>query len=276
MSEPSTLTIVFRGLMIFHEDKKNNLMEIGLLQRPGHIPRILTITNGVLAGVFDLRDGPALGERKWRIDVNNPVTQGISTYTNGSPELKRLTHDDDKDFRWIMDFEGSDFYDRELTDMKTQELMPVLQVPVGEFYTRLKAPSLLRREDGGAFSPFGAVAAVTGCDIQINGGGAELNVVDGSNIFTFKKPDEPLQNTIYEITNTPPDVPETLGAAPHPGGHHPGPNHDDHFQNYYALFDTNKMPSPIFGFRPPDGSPNPDPALCGKGRVGKRTEPLAE
>lgn len=282
MSETSTLTIVFRGLMIFHEDRKNNLMEIGFLRTPGHIPRILTITNGVLAGVFDLRNRPELGDltqRKWRIDVTGPAPLGISLYTDGSKDMHRLTHQDDRDYRWIMDFEGRDFYNKELTDLKAQELMPVLQVPVGQFYTRLKAPSLLRREDDGPLNPFGAVAAVTGCDIQINEGGAKLSVVGGPTLFTFKRPGESIGNTIFEINNAPPDVPEALnGEAPHDehGGLHHGPDHDDHFQNYYALFDEDKIPSPRFGFLAPDPSPNPDPALCGKGRVGTREDPLAE
>src|SRR5688572_462684 len=98
---PQTLTIAFQGLMIFHEDKKNNLMEIGILREASHVPRILTIANGVLADVEDLR--PRLGnpaQRRWRVNVTNPVSQGISIYTNGSEQFDRQTHPDDRDFRY--------------------------------------------------------------------------------------------------------------------------------------------------------------------------------
>lgn len=278
MSE--TLTIVFRGLMIFHEDKTNNLMEIGILREPGHVPRIITIKNGVHADVYDLRERPELDDessRSWRIEVTNPAQKGISTYTDGQM-FDRKTHPNDRDFRWIMDFEGSDFYDKDLTaQVDARKLMPVLQVPVGQFYTRLKSPSLNRSEDGGELREFGAIAGVTGCDIVLEGGTAELSAVGGGSIFQFKSEGESLENTIFEITNTPPDVPAVFGTGSGHGGHggHTGASpHQDHFQFYYGLFLPGRIPSPIFGFRPLDGSPAPNPALCGKGRLGRRTEGL--
>ena len=281
MSEVSTLTIVFRGLMIFHKDEENDRMEIGILRVHGHIPRVLTIKNGVLAAVrvFEEED---LKQPFWELEVTNPVGLGVSTYTNGSVKFERKTHKDDRDFRWIMDLEARDFYNRDLTkEMNTNKLMPVLHVPHGEFYTRLKSPLLLRKEGPGEFEPFGCVAAVTGCDIPFDGGGAELKVAGGSTLFTFKN--EP--NTIYEITNTPPDVvppPEQDGR--HVGGPHteatPATQRKtegkdsppDHFQHYYDLFPV--IPSPRFEFQPANPTPGPDPALCGKGMLGKRTNPL--
>lgn len=270
---PETLTIVFSGLMILHEDKANQMMEIGILQEETHIPRILTIRNGVLADISDLRLKPQLGDtqhRAWRLEVTNPVQQGISLYTDGN-KFERQTHEDDKDFRWIMDFESDEFYNKDLTgQMLTKKLMPVLQIPNGEFYTRLKSPSLARSKDAGAVAPFGAVAAFTGCDIQVEGGSVKLKVADtDDDLFTFKTEESSLANTIFEITNTPPDVLPVLGHV------HGGHQHSDHFQFYYDLFSPQNMPSPKFGFEAlADDSPAPDPRLCGKGIVGKRTDPL--
>jgi len=277
---PDALTIVFSGLMIFHEDKTNNLMEIGIVREPTHVPRILTITNGVLANVFDLRSRPELGNetnRTWRLEVTNPTKAGISIYTNGSKAFNRETHEDDRDFRWGTDFEGADFYDKDLTDvMLTKKLMPVLQIPHGEFYTRLKSPPLKRREDNGPPKPFGSVAGVTGCDILIEGGSASLKVVaDDTDLFSFKTPADPLPaNTIFEITNTPPDV--LLTANPTHGHGTHGVVHRDHFQFYYdLLFEPQNTPSPRFEFESSsDQAPAPDPRLCGKGLVGVRGDPL--
>lgn len=276
---PDTFTIVFRGLMIFHEDERNQLMEIGMLREETHVPRILTIKNGVTAALQDLRSRPELSDpthRIWRLDVTKPAKEGIRIYTNGSGDLDRKTHGDDRDFRWIMDFEGKDFYDRDLTEqMISKKLMPILQIRQGEFYTRLKSPPLKRKEDDGAFKLFGAVAGVTGLDIPINGGSVTLTVAGSeTRIFSFVKEGESIPaNTIFEFANTPPEV----FLDPH-GGHgnggHGGQVHRDHFQFYYNLFPPNNLPSPKFTFEPLDLAPGPDPALCGKGRVGLRKPPL--
>lgn len=274
---PQTLTIVFRGLMIFHEDKKNNLMEIGILREPTHVPRILTIANGVLADVEDLR--PRLGDpahRRWQVNVTNPASKGVRIYTNGSANFNRQTHPDDRDFRFIMDFEADEFYDRDLTgEMLTANLIPVLQIPHGQFYTHLKSPNLNRSADGGEAEEFGPVASVTGCEISIEGGEVSLNVVETDDeVFSFTQKRRQLElpeNAFFEITNTPPDV---LLGDEHGHGHGGGANPNDHFQFYYDLFDPQNIPRPKFGFVRKDPSPAPNPLLCGKGQVGKRTDPL--
>jgi len=274
---PETLTIVFSGLMVFHHNNANNAMEIGILRQESHVPRILTITNGVLADVFDLRTRPELADpnnRSWRLEVTAPAASGISVYTNGST-FDRKTHNDDRDFRWGMDFEGPDFYDKDLsTVMLTNRLTPVLQIPSGEFYTRLKSEPLNRREDGGALKPFGAIAGVTGCDISIRGGSVTLKDQADSDIFRFKIDGAPVPpNTIFEIANTPPDVlldqNSTHGHVAHDD------LHSDHFQFYYNLFEPQNTPRPKFGFESAlDTAPGPDPRLCGKAQVGLRTDPL--
>lgn len=280
MSEQATLTIAFRGLMVFHEDPANQLMEIGFLRAEGHIPRVLTLTNGVLANVFDLRSRPELdtdAAREWQIEVSNPVKRGASAYTNGSIGFDRQTHPDDRDFRWIMDFEAGDFYNKDLTDaMEAQKLKPVLRVPYGQFYTRLKSPQLKRSQDTtNTASAFGAVAGVTACDIPITGGTAELKVAGptGATLFSFNT--ENLGNTIFEISNTPPDIPLTLASGS--GHEHMGHTNGamDHFQFYYDMFRPDRMPSPKFSFKALESeTPAPDPFLCGKTMVGRRTIPL--
>src|SRR5262249_23955180 len=109
-----TIQIVFRGLMVFN--RQPNGMEIGFvdsLYKPGgnghvhpepssavasdhhdepevedpfedtieeppvHVPRILTVKNGVLSAIFDLRNRSDLGTvRNWQLVVTNPVAPG--------------------------------------------------------------------------------------------------------------------------------------------------------------------------------------------------------
>lgn len=267
----STLTIVFRGLMVFHREPDH--VEIGVLPAPGHFPRINTIKNSVLATTFDLQDpnhpiDPA--HPVWRLDVDQPVV-GVSLRASDD-DFVRKTHQDETDLRWMSDLENKEFYDEDLTKLvNTNLLTPVVKIFNGDFYTRLKTPVLLRTKGNSAAEEFGSIAGVTGCDIQLEGVGARL-IEDGSDreIFDFKN--EP--NTIYEFANTPPDI-VPQGAHEHEHGGNGVPN--DHFQLYYRLF-FNQDSVEKFGFKQLDpgslGPPAPSPALCGLIEFGKRTTPL--
>lgn len=315
MLQTSTLTIVFRGLLIFRHHREAGRMEIGLLRAADHFPRILTIKNSVMFAV-DLIPPAFLDDAQspvWELVADDPARPGVDIYTGPSESFDRKTNEDERDFRWIMDLEGQDFYKRDLSEeVQTSKLMPLIHVPQGQFYTRLKSPFLLRQEGDGGLEDFGAVAAVVGCDIEVNGGGAELRIAGGPTVFTFRN--EP--NTIYEFTNTPPDVRSSVGTvAPHHHAGHDHAGHDhaghghgehapagawpsssdgptaggdpasapgsaefsepgSHFQHYYSLFP--RAFTPRFSFQMSDASPAPDPALCGSASLGTRQKPLGQ
>lgn len=278
MSDASTLTIVFRGLLVMHRNEESNSMEVGMLrEKEHHFPRILTYKNGVLDGIHLLGDSDL--DKPLRLEIDNPLGSGPTIYTNGSLTFDRLKHKDERDFRWIMDLEARDFYNKDLTnDMLTGILKPILSVPQGQFYTRLLSRVMKRAPSGGTAQEFGRVAAATGCDILLSGAQARLMKGD-DRVFTFKV--QP--NTTYEFSNTPPDFPVGHGQNPHAGDHHgdfgledhEGTGHPpiDHFQFYYKMFPDTFTPK--FEFSPgPDPDPAPDPFLCGASATGRRPGPL--
>jgi hypothetical protein len=290
-----TITIVFRGLMVLN--KQPNGMEVGFvdaLYKPGerhvhadgsngaahqeegddpfedtiedepvHVPRILTVKNGVLASILDLRTRPELGTvRNWQLVVTNPVQPNVTTaQTVGA--FNRLTHAADTDFRWITDLEQSPLHDRLLTaEINTRGLLLVLYVPSGNFYTRLKSPPLRLRKSGRDAGVYGCNASVIGCDINVAPGGTVKLVAGGTTgaeVFEFT----PDANTVFEISNGPPDVPiEEPVPLDAPG----------HFHMYYEkLFNP---PCDTFDFRMEDRAPAPDPTLCGVVFLGRRSDPL--
>lgn len=276
MQETSTITIVFRGLMVFRSNADTDSMEIGILRADNHIPRILTIKNSVLYSVDVIPTELLDSGKPWKLAAIDPDQPGVRTYTNENSTFDRKTHGDDKDFRWIMDLEGNEFYGRDLSaEMATKKLMPIISVPQGEFYTRLKSPWLHRWTAPEEPTEFGAVAAAIGCDIQLGGERVDL-YVGNERVFTF--PNEP--NTIYEISNTPPDVNSSVGST---AVHHHGAGHSgstlmsgpgSHFQHYYDLFPSGFEPK--YNLQTLTGSKAPDPALCGSVRLGVRVKRLGE
>lgn len=275
MSSAKPLTISFRGLMVFHfgsEGGKQQL-EVGVLPTEGHVFRVTTFRKGSAKGTPTPL--PAPRQRNWRLDA--PAGQGITRREKG--EFKRETHGFDEDFRWIMDLEGGEFYDDDLTEkLRTSGLKPVIRVPGGDLYTKLLAPDLLRSKGKGEFKDFGKIAAVTACDITFEG--EEVKLLDGSTeVFTFRKDPEV---EFYEIRNTPPaEDEEPPIEVPDGGGHtHHGTAEDDkdHFRFYYNIF-KDKEGVEKFQFKPkapPAGgpAPEPNPQLCGKTMLGKRTTTL--
>lgn len=238
-----------------------------------HIPRILTTKNGVLSSIFDLRNRPELGTvRNWSLEVTNPASTstgtGITFLLQEDPFNRTGTGSGEayeKDFRWITDMEAGDLHDRDLSlEINTRQFLFVLYVRHGLFYTQLKSPVLRRRRFNPAtVEQYGPTAAVVGCDITFNAGGGVRLMAGGPNgatVFNFDHDED----TVYEISNGPPDVPveEPIPLdAP------------SHFHMYYdKLFANPRMDR--FDLLTEDQAPAPDPTICGVVYLGRREDPI--
>jgi hypothetical protein len=217
------------------------------------------VKNGVLSAILDLRNRPELGTvRNWQIVVTDPLQPNV-TIAQTAGGFNRISHPSDRDFRWITDLEAPELHNRELTsEINTRNLLLVLYVRNGEFYTRLKSPSLRLRRNGADAGVYGCSASVVGCDINVAAGGTVKLVAGGrggAEVFEFS----PSADTVYEISNGPPDVPiEEPVPLDAPG----------HFHMYYEkLFNP---PYDMFDFRMEDRAPAPEPTLCGVVYLGRR------
>src|SRR2546425_4766265 len=144
-----SLTIVFRGLMVFHPGPAREYFEVGILPAPEHEFRVQVIENSP-EGVSSFF--VPLGELKhdlWSLEFANSNQQGVSFYQS-EPFDRKAGLGDKRDFRWVLDLKGSEFYGRELqTD--PDQLGVALHVRGGEFYTNKRTPSLMRKKGDGSF-----------------------------------------------------------------------------------------------------------------------------
>ena len=233
---------------------------------PVHIPRILTMRNGILASVLDLRNRDELDKiRNWEIKTGVADPQVKIFEEGGNFDRLASPAPNPRDFRWITDLEGRDLHNRKLSsELDTRQLLLVLYVRHGEFYTKMKSPPFrrVRVNPPPDDIDFGSTAAVTACDITIETG--EVNLVAGGAVSVFAFNESVEDGTIYEISNAPPDVPADAPTPPDEGGH---------FHMYYdKLF--NRKPSDQFDLTKDDQQPSPDPAQCGAGLLGQRDDPL--
>ncbi len=213
-----SLTIVFRGLMVFHPDPARQYFDVGILKAPEHEFRVQVLENspeGVSSFSVPIAQS---GSDAWSLAFPSP-TSGVSFYQNGSFDRKSGVGDE-MDFRWAIDLRGKEFYDRELqTD--SDQLGLLLRVRNGQFYTNKRTPPLMRKKGDGTFEYFGRAAQEVATDVSLEEGDLVLrSEKTGTEILRLKqKPD-----TTYEII---------IENAPVPQEHMTVTV--NHFQYYYRL-----------------------------------------
>ena len=217
-----SLTIVFRGLMVFHPDPEGQYFQVGILPAPEHEFRMEVLEKspeGVSSFSVPLGQFGNAKPDLWSLEFASSTKQGISLYQNGPFDRKRAVGDE-RDFRWVVDLEGREFYNHQLAT-NTNQLDFILQLTSGEFYTKNKTLPWMRKKADRTFQYFGSVADEVATDVSLEDGDMVLRSgKSGTEIFRLnQKPD-----TTYEI------VIENAFV----GEHHMAAS-VNHFHYYYGL-----------------------------------------
>lgn len=266
-----TVTLVLRGLMVFHPDPAREYFEAGVLPAPGHRFRVEVrekTDSGVSTFVVPLPPVTSLVNDSWSLEFTSPLKRGISFYQGGAFDRKAGIGDP-RDFRWALDIEGTEFYNEQVM-IKENQLGPIVRMTSGEFYTKGRSRPLLRRQGDGTFQYFGSVADEIAADFPVTRGDVVLrSAKSGKEILRLpRKP-----GTSYEII---------LENQPVTEGHMASMASDsDHFQYYYQVIakpktewfefkfvghgaaagDSNQFR--VIAANHVSSAPAPDPALCG-------------
>ena len=214
------VTVVFRGLQVFHPDPARQYLEAGILRAPKHRLRIEVLEKSS-AGVsrFTVPSESLRGAENdvWSFEFTSS-NRGVSFYQNGAFDRKAGIGDE-RDFRWAVDVEGKEFYNQELIT-KPNQLGPVLRVSSGEFYTKTRTRPLLRNKGNGTFEYFGSAAEEIAADLFIDAGDVVLRSANsGKEILRLKD----VPGTSYEIV-----VENEFLTDAHSRS-------AGHFENYYRL-----------------------------------------
>jgi hypothetical protein len=190
------VTVVFRGLQVFHPDPERQYFEAGILRAPQHKFHIEVLEKSS-AGVSSFTvPSESLGGAEndvWSFEFASS-NRGVRLYQNG-PFDRKAGIGDERDFRWTVDVEGKEFYNQQLTT-KQNQLGPILRVSSGEFYTKTRTRPLLRNKGNGTFEYFGSAADEIAADLFVDGGDVVLRSANsGKEILRLK--DKP--GTTYEI-----------------------------------------------------------------------------
>ena len=163
------VTVVFRGLMVFHPDPARQYFEAGILPASEHKFRIEVLEKSS-AGISSFTVPPealrGLENDVWSFEFTSSANRGVNFYQNGAFNRKAGIGDE-RDFRWAVDLEGKEFYNQQLTT-KQNQLGPVMRITSGEFYTKTRTLPLLRNRGNGKFEYFGRAADEIAADLFVD------------------------------------------------------------------------------------------------------------
>jgi hypothetical protein len=218
-SRGPSLTIIFRGLMAFRRDHEEQSFAVGILPAPEHEFTIQVLEKSPQGiSSYSIPMNVAKGDT-WFVEMP-AQRKGVSYYQNGVFDRQNGVGDI-RDFRWLIDLEGKEFYGHRLATNR-QHMAVEVKFSSGEFYTKTTTSPLQRRMGGNTFEYFGRVAQEIATDVFLEDGDFVLtSQATGKEILRLQeKPD-----TTYELV---------FENAPPPTHHVPmGANH---FQYYYGFF----------------------------------------
>ncbi|HEU4871060.1 MAG TPA: hypothetical protein VFT08_09450 [Pyrinomonadaceae bacterium] len=221
-SRGPSLTIIFRGLMTFRRDDEEQTLSVEILPAPEHeftiqvlekSPQGISTYSIPVSQVIASKNDTLLAEFATK-------RYGVSYYQNGVFDRTKDTGDS-RDFRWLIDLEGKEFYGHKLA-VDQRQIGVAVKFSNGEFYTKTTTRPLQRRMGSKTFEDFGRVAHEIATDVFLEDGDFVLtSQASGAEVLRLKqKPD-----TTYELV---------FENAPSPM-QHPAMR-ANHFQFYYRLF----------------------------------------
>jgi hypothetical protein len=236
-SRGPSLTIIFRGLMAFRRDHEEQTLAMGILPAPEHEFTVQVLEKSPQGiSTYSIPMNQLMGSKSdtWLVEI--PAQRsGVSYYQNGVFDRKKGLGDI-RDFRWLIDLEGKEFYGRTLA-IDRRHMGVEVKFSSGEFYTKTTTRPLQRKLGGNTFEYFGRVAQEIATDVFLEDGDFVLtSQASGAEIFRLKeKPD-----TTYELVfeNAPPPTQHPAMRA-------------DHFQYYYGFFPLPKSQWYEFRVVPP-------------------------
>ena len=221
-SRGPSLTIVFRGLMTFRRDGEEQTLAVGILPAPAHEFTIQVLEKSPQGiSTYSIPMSQLMASKNDTLLVEFAAKRnGVSYYQNGFFDRTKDTGDI-RDFRWLIDLEGKEFYGHKLA-IDQRQMGVAVKFSNGEFYTKTTTLPLQRRMGSKTFEYFGRVAHEIATDVFLEDGDFVLtSQASGAEVLRLKQKPDITYELVFE--NAPSPMQHTAMRA-------------NHFQFYYRLF----------------------------------------
>jgi hypothetical protein len=174
-SNSPDITLVFSGLFLIAFEKDKRFCQLSVIQAERHCLKINIKTQAA-----SLPDAPELSFNAPNENIHFEVTRranGVDTYEPGP--FERTPLHDGRDFRWVLDFEGRELHNEQLS-VRDGAIKRSVFVYNGLFYTRDTEEVIIKRPihhaartvDSVSLIPQsqpGLICKSIGCDIYLSG-----------------------------------------------------------------------------------------------------------
>ena len=167
--ENAFVSVSFEGLVVLSINEQQR-GDVGILNAPHHTlsfeirkisPSGVSVLNYPINPKYDIQ-----------LKVDNPSSPGVTTYMNNAVRFDRKNNQGDpEDFRWVVDLEGKEFHNNQLTVANPEKFKPIFQLTHGVFYSKklFKDPTV-RVNAGSNTRPvfLGRITDAIGADIYLD------------------------------------------------------------------------------------------------------------
>jgi hypothetical protein len=224
--EQAPITITLTGLLLFRFNGEQ-YCKVGVHRRTADHKLKIRISGNTPGVVMNL-DEPQSNQNDLWIDVAAPRFEGVKKHLAGDKlDRQNPLPEQEQDFRWLIDFEGPDFYDDDL-NVDEVSLTPGIHFAHGLFHTaqlldKNKFTSVKRIEGGKPPFELYSITEKVGVNIYLDDPNSKLTLKWGETGEPFAELVKPPAGTTYtiEITNNPP---ENANGQPH-----------SHFKKYFDV-----------------------------------------
>jgi hypothetical protein len=223
--------------MALRQDREEHTLAVGILLAPEHEFTMQVLEKSAQGiSAYSIPMNQLMGSKSDSWLAEAPAQRnGVTYYHNGVFDREKGLGDI-RDFSWLIDLEGKEFYGRKLA-INQQRMGVEVKFGNGEFYTKTTTRPLQRKFGAKTFEYFGRVAQEIATDVFLEDGDFVLtSQASGAEILRLKqKPD-----TTYELifdNNPSPMQHLAMGA--------------NHFQYYYGFFPMPKSQWYEFRVVPP-------------------------
>jgi hypothetical protein len=214
MPPVSTIQITFEGMLLLFVNDDREYCDVGFLKDVPHHAAKLLITKiprggGAPATVLEIPD-PSVGskfqDRLW-LDVDKDGAR-VRLHKPATAFVRNEVTTDKSDFRWAVNLEGDEVYNRELKSATAfDRLKPMLRINDGRFYaqTPLSANELSRqRFDESSPVRLGKVAVQLRAEIGLDAGNVATFFNGDSDPGTELRAEQNVDYGIYVCNSRPP------------------------------------------------------------------------
>jgi hypothetical protein len=190
--------------MVLHQDQKDQTLAVGILRAPEHEFTVQVLEKspqGISTYSIPMNQLMSSKNDTWLVEV--PAQRdGVSYYQNGVFHRQKGVGDI-RDFRWLVDLEGKEFYGRKL-GVDQRHLGVEVKFSRGEFYTKTITRRLERKLGGKTFEYFGRVAQEIATDVFLEEGDFVLtSQASGREILRIQQKPDTTYELVFEIAPPP-------------------------------------------------------------------------